>query len=120
MYDSIEVFIDFPQQDSYDTTSQTNTYHICTLDREGPAATKKYTGNAGDMLQYPAMWQKWAFKNKPSHIVMRPEVLQQKNARIRLSFVGSNLPIYNNTANYAPGQYDVTVTEKILKIWLTF
>lgn len=120
MYDSIEVFIDFPQQDSYDTTSQTNTYHICTLDREGPAATKKYTGNAGDMLQYPAMWQKWAFKNKPSHIVMRPEVLQQKNARIRLSFVASNLPIYNNTANYAPGQYDVTVTEKILKIWLTF
>lgn len=49
MYDSIEVFTDFPQQDSYDATSQTNTYHICTLDREGLASTKKYTDTATDI-----------------------------------------------------------------------
>lgn len=36
---------------------------------------------------------------------MRPEVLQQKHARIRLLFVGSNLPVYNNLANYSQGQY---------------
>lgn len=108
VYDAIEVFIDFPQQDSFDTLHRTNTYHICTLDREGPAQSEVLTSEAlaQGMAYNSEMWQKWVFKNKPSHIVMRPEVLQQKTAHIRLQFVADDKPVYNNVvAGHAPNQY---------------
>ena len=106
IYDSIEVFIDFPQQDSFDTVSRTNTYHICTLDREGAPQTTRYSGTPSDMRYNPSMWQMWHFKNKPSHIVMRPEVLQQKTAHIRLQFVATSIPVYNNNGvTYESTQY---------------
>ena len=99
-YDAIEVLIDFPQQDSYDTTSQCNTYHICMLERDTaqPPQTMPYT-NTTDILFEPAMRQTWKFKHKPSHIVMRPEVLQQKSATVKLQLLNKTVPVYNGNLN---------------------
>jgi len=104
VYDAVEVLINFPQQDSYDTATGTNTYHICFLELEGGTQTTAYT-NREDMLHDPTMWQKWKFNQKPSQIVMRPEVFQQKSAQVQLKFISSPGTIFSHSATPDELQY---------------
>lgn len=86
---SIEVLLDVPQFNSYDTHSETQTHHICSLERDTSLAqTVPFDDNAEDS----STWQTWSMKHKPGPVVVRPEVFQHKTWHVRLAFVGDSRP----------------------------
>lgn len=97
-FDSIEVLLDYvPQQYSYDNVTQTNTYLLAFMEKEfGQVQTKTYSGPTLGNLDLNTdpeeKLQMWKFTQKPTKIVVRPEVLQNKVWNIRLKFIEQGEP----------------------------
>jgi hypothetical protein len=91
-YNSIEIVADVPQYNSYDTTSQSQTHHICFLEREPlqNSVSADTTSLDPPNPEFQPTWQTWSMKHKPSFIVVRPEVFQCKKWRLRARFVGDD------------------------------
>lgn len=86
----MELIAYVPQQNSYDSQTQTQTYHLCLLERDfGNTQTVSYSA-APSNIQNPATWQSWSFKHKPSKICCRPEILQAKSLTLALKFLDSS------------------------------
>ena len=89
-WDTIEVLLDFiPQQYSYDNSTQTDTRHLAFMEKE--YGTLQQANYANDGFLKPSngsrTLQQWKFSQKPSRMVVRPEVLQNKLWNIRLKFI---------------------------------
>ena len=100
-FDSVEVMLDLiPQQYSYDNSTHTNTQHLAFMEKNfAQVQTKTYTGPSIAADQNPEeQLQVWNYTQKPSRIVVRPEVLQNKMWNIRLRFVTQDEPstVVNN------------------------
>lgn len=84
----LRIDVDIPQQDSYEAYADNCTYQLVTLNRDAT----KYQSSAYDATTWlydNAQWQIWHMSHKPCRIPMRPEVLQQKHWKIKISCVGS-------------------------------
>lgn len=93
--DSIELMTDLPQFNSFDSSSQGSTQHLCFMERDMGKTSSKIFGppNAGppaqtDNVLDSDLWQIWRFTQKPARIPVRPEVLQQKRWTLGLFFTG--------------------------------
>ncbi len=96
IFQDMEIVIDIPQSNSYDTRVQTQTRHICMIDRDiSNYQTANYVDASGQTN--PQTWQSWGFKHKPSRIALRPEVFQNKRWTINLRFIDGT-SIYDKLA----------------------
>lgn len=96
-WDSLELVLDYiPQQYSYDNGTQTSTQHLAFMEKNfGQTQTKTFTPGGGTIYNLPdpqTQCQVWNFTQKPSKMVVRPEVLQNKLWNIRLKFINQPEP----------------------------
>ena len=97
-WDSLELVLDYiPQQYSYDNGTQTSTQHLAFMEKNFRQTQSKSfapaTGGTIYTLADPqAQCQVWNFTQKPSKMVVRPEVLQNKLWSIRLKFINQPEP----------------------------
>ncbi|KAI9726559.1 MAG: hypothetical protein M1835_003763, partial [Candelina submexicana] len=93
-WDTVEVLLDFiPQQYSYDNISKTSTTHLAFMEKEfSQIQSKTFNGDFYANGDGQEQLQVWTFKQKPSRMVIRPEVLQNKLWNIRLKFLAQQEP----------------------------
>jgi len=105
-WDSLELVLDYiPQQYSYDNGTQTSTQHLAFMEKNfGQTQSKTYTpvtgGTIYNLLDPQNQCRVWNFTQKPSKMVVRPEVLQNKLWSLRLKFITQAEPS-NVLTNYA-------------------
>ncbi len=95
-WDSLELVLDFiPQQYSYDNGTQTSTQHLAFMEKNfGQTQANQFdaTKNVYNVPSPQAVMQVWNFTQKPSKMVVRPEVLQNKLWQLRLKFINQPEP----------------------------
>ncbi len=103
-WDTVEVLLDsIPQQYSYDNATMTSTLHLAFLEKEfSQVQTDDFSGQYWRNPSPNTQIQVWTFKQKPSRMVVRPEVLQNKLWNIRLKFTHQAEPS-NVMTTYAAG-----------------
>jgi len=112
-WDSLELVLDFvPQQYSYDNGTQTSTQHLAFLEKNfSQTQSKQFSTTAGATvynIQDPQdQCQVWNFTQKPSKMVVRPEVLQSKLWQLRLKFIDQPEPS-NVVTSYVNGGMSTT------------
>ena len=95
-WDSLELVLDFiPQQYSYDNGTQTSTQHLAFLEKnfgQTQQTTFDTTKTVYTVASPQTELQAWNFTQKPSKMVVRPEVLQNKLWQLRLKFIDQPEP----------------------------
>ena len=110
-WDSLELVLDFiPQQYSYDNGTQTSTQHLAFMEKNF-AHTQQTTFDTTKSVYTAASpqteMQVWNFTQKPSKMVVRPEVLQNKLWQLRLKFIDQPEPS-NVLTTYTGGMMQST------------
>lgn len=97
----LELLVDLPQQYSYETRDRSCTYHLALLERDnGVMQTAAFT-NVAALAKDNTQRQLWSFKQKPTQMTMRPEVLSQKQWRFGFKFIeGTDLLDSGNSFAY--------------------
>ena len=87
-FDSLELVLDFiPQQYSYDNGTQTSTQHLAFLEKnfsQTQQTTFDTTKTVYNVASPQTELQVWNFTQKPSKMVVRPEVLQKETAAVEV------------------------------------
>lgn len=95
-WDSLELVLDFiPQQYSYDNGTQTSTQHLAFTEKNFGQTQSTTFNNTNTVYTVPSPQtelQVWNFSQKPSKMVVRPEVLQNKLWQLRLKFIDQPEP----------------------------
>lgn len=112
---SIELLLDVPQFNSFDTSTGNQTNHLCFMDRDyGTLATNSSTSTAPRDPLDSTIWQVWKHAHKPQRIPVRPEVLQQKRWTIKLQFVDSSEPNSTLQLLSTSAMYEFSVYPKLV------
>ena len=82
----IEISVDVPHFASYDSHTQTQTHHLCFMEREPTQVQTQAISQPGDIFE-PGTLQTWRFQKKLAPIVVKPEVLQCKTWHITAKFL---------------------------------
>ncbi len=110
-WDSLELVLDFiPQQYSYDNGTQTSTQHLAFLEKnfaQTQQTTFDTTKSVYTVASPQTEMQVWNFTQKPSKMVVRPEVLQNKLWQLRLKFIDQPEPS-NVLTTYTGGMMQST------------
>jgi len=111
---SIELLLDVPHFNSYDSSTQSQTNHLCVLDRDTSLiAATNYAPVAGSSTgnsDLPTTWQAWRYSHRPQRIPVRPEVLQQKRWSVVMQFVAQN----SGTVVDTDAKYMITTQPKLV------